>query len=129
MRGSNKRESKTAKLLTQGPTVFIFCDTSSNLDQNLSAYKIFWTPTVFSWSHHQPTTYTLYIDTVPSSLPPTQFMQYFLGEPMHPFYFRYQIHGLIVSFSVSDFRCCIDMSQGSSRQYPTIIDYFGKRKL
>ena len=79
-------------------------------------------PCKFSWSYaFQPANCTLHVKTPISSMPPKQFMWHFRREHLYDVYFRYPVHFLIFLFLVSNFRSCINMSKGSSSQYPTLV--------
>ena len=121
MIGPNKRVSKTAELHTHRGrvtnlqwTIFLFW----SLDRNFPSYMIFQTPTqilaVLKSAAHATHMITLF-----SSIPPTQFTWHFRQGHLRSVYFRHLVHFLLFMFPVSDFHSCIDMSKGSSSQYPT----------
>ena len=57
-------------------------------------------PRKFWWSHLlRPATYTMHVDVLPFSMPPTQITWHFCQEHLGPVYFRYQVHFLLFSFN------------------------------
>ena len=51
-------------------------------------------------AHLHNATYTMHVDTPPSSMPPSQFTWYFHREHLLTVYFRYQMHFLLFLFNL-----------------------------
>ena len=69
----------------------------------LAGFFLNWTK-YFKFIHYllhllQPASYTMHINTLPSSVVPTQFIWHFFWKHLHPVYFRYQVHFLLFSFN------------------------------